>query len=148
MGTAAGQGMPYELFAGDIREVSDRTLRIVVQEFRRFASQRQWHVIIPMGCRPMARWLAEACALQGSIRTSDVEAMAAPTWQPHGWDYIHPVQDVEGKVKARDAGFISTSQVIAERGDDPKKVLAERQADQQSGLTPASPAPVVAPTGE
>lgn len=136
LGTAAGQGLPYELFSGDIKEISDRTLRVVIQEFRRFCSQRQWHVVIPMICAPMARWFAQGAVLAGRVRADEFEALSRPTWQPHGWDYIHPVQDVEGKIKARDAGFTSTSAVIAERGDDPRKVLAERQADQASGLTP------------
>lgn len=136
MGTAAGQGLPYETFAGDIREVSDRTLRIVIQEFRRFAEQRQWHTVVPMVCRPVVRWWAQAQALAGRVSVRESEVLAAPEWQPHGWEYIHPVQDVQGKILARDAGFISTSSVISARGDDPRKVLAERKADEVSGLTP------------
>lgn len=136
MGTAAGQGLPYEMFAGDIREVSDRTLRIVIQEFRRFAEQRQWHTVVPMVCKPIVRWFAQAHALAGLVSAADAEVLAMPEWQPHGWDYIHPVQDVQGKILARDAGFISTSAVISARGDDPRRVLAERQADVASGLTP------------
>lgn len=137
MGTAAGQGIPYETFSGDIRDISDRTLRIVIQEFRRFAEQRQWHTVIPLICRPAVRWLSAALALDGQIGAADAEIMASPEWQPHGWDYIHPVQDVQGKILARDAGFISTSSVISARGDDPSQVLAERQSDAASGLTPA-----------
>jgi lambda family phage portal protein len=136
MGTAAGEGLPYELFSGDIRDVSDRTLRIVINEFRRFARQRQWQIIIPLLCAPMVRWLAEAAVLAGKIRPAQYEAMAAPTWSPEGWEYIHPVQDVEGKLKARDGGLISTSQLISERGDDPRKVLEQIKADKASGLTP------------
>jgi lambda family phage portal protein len=141
MGTAAGQGLPYELFSGDILNVSDRTLRIVVNEFRRFARQRQWQIVIPMGCKPMARWLGEAAVLSGQIRASELEAFAAPEWSPEGWEYIHPVQDIEGKLKARDGGLVSTSQLISERGDDPRKVLEQRKKDEESGLTPAPVAP-------
>jgi lambda family phage portal protein len=144
MGTAAGEGLPYELFSGDIRDVSDRTLRIVINEFRRFAKQRQWQIIIPQLCAPMVRWLAEAAVLKRLIRPSQYEAMAAPTWSPEGWEYIHPVQDVEGKIKARDAGLISTSQLISERGDDPRKVLEQIKADKASGLTPEPVAPAAA----
>jgi lambda family phage portal protein len=147
MGTAAGQGLPYELFAGDIRDVSDRTLRIVVNEFRRFARSRQWQILIPMMCRPVVRWLAESAALAGVISVRDVVAMQAPTWSPEGWEYIHPVQDVEGKLKARDGGLVSTSQLISERGDDPRVVLKQIKADEASGLTPKEPEPVAAAPG-
>ena len=34
---------------------------------------------------------------------------------PHGWAYIHPVQDVQGKKMEVDAGFRSRSSVIGER---------------------------------
>lgn len=152
MGTAAGQGLPYELFAGDLKDISDRTLRIAINEFRRFARQRQWQVIIHMGLRPTVRWLAEAAVLAGSLRAGEVDVFAKPKWAPEGWEYIHPVQDIEGKLKARDGGLVSTSQLISERGDDPKKVLAEIKADKESGLTPepvkpaaAAPAPAADP---
>lgn len=144
LGTSAGQGLPYELFSGDIKDISDRTLRIVINEFRRFAEQRQWQVIIPMLCKPMARWLADAALLKGTIRTSAYERMANPTWTPHGWEYIHPVQDVEGKLLARDGGLVSTSQLISERGDDPREVLKQIKADEASGLTPKEPEPPAA----
>ena len=154
MGTAAGQGLPYELLSGDLLNVSDRTLRIAINEFRRFAQQRQWQIIIPLGCAPIVRWVGEAALLKGRLTARQYEQFVAPTWAPQGWEYIHPVQDVEGKLKARDGGLVSTSQLISERGDDPKKVLKEIQADKASGLTPepvkpaaaAAPAPAPAPT--
>lgn len=142
LGTSAGQGLPYELFSGDILNVSDRTLRIAINEFRRFAQQRQWHVVIPKLCAPMAQWLAEALALAGTIRPSQIEEFASPEWAPHGWEYIHPVQDVEGQLLARDGGITSTSAIISARGDDPRKVLAAIQADKASGLTPEPAAPM------
>lgn len=144
MGTAAGQGLPYELFSGDIRDVSDRTLRIAVNEFRRFARSRQWQILIPMICKPVVRWVGEAAVLAGLLRASDLPAWNAPTWSPEGWEYIHPVQDVEGKIKARDAGLVSTSQLISERGDDPRKVLKQIKDDKASGLTPEPPQPAAA----
>jgi hypothetical protein len=50
-------------------------------------------------------------------------------WAPHGWAYIHPVQDVQAKQTEVDAGFRSRSSVISERGDDPETVDEERAAD-------------------
>lgn len=144
MGTAAGAGMPYELMAGDIKDISDRTLRIVVNEFRRFAEQRQYHTVIPRLCQPMVSWWAEAAVLAGKLPMSSLDDAKTPEWAPHGWPDIHPTQDIEGRVKARDAGFTSTSAVIARSGDNPKKVLEERKADEASGLTPPDPKAVAA----
>lgn len=129
LGTAAASGMPYEIFSGDIREVSDRTLRVVINEFRRFAEQRQWHTIIPMFCQPVRQWWTEACAIAGLVSMDEINDVAMVQWAPHGWAYIHPVQDVQGKQAEVDAGFRSRSSVISERGDDPETVDAERAAD-------------------
>jgi lambda family phage portal protein len=144
MGVAAGLGMPYELLSGDIRNVSDRTLRVLVNEFRRFAEQRQWQVIVPMLCQPIVRWWAEAMVLSGQAAPSELEALKSPQHSPHGWEYIHPTQDVQGKILARDAGFTSTSDVIAKTGESPRRILAQKKLDVASGQTPAPP-PVAAP---
>lgn len=150
VGTSAGVGLPYEVMSGDIQNVSDRTLRVIINEFRRFARQRQWQIIIPMLCQPMVEWWADAAALKGDISMADLKAAKAPTWSPEGWEYIHPVQDAQGKISLIDAGIVSRSQVIGERGDDPRTVDAERKKDKERadklGLTPPPPAPPAAPT--
>jgi lambda family phage portal protein len=129
MGTASGWGLPYEIFSGDIRNVSDRTLRVVINEFRRFAQQRQWHCIIPQFCERVRDAWVEAGVMVGQIPIGDAEFARDVEWSPHGWEYIHPVQDAQGKQLEVDAGFRSRSSVIAERGDDPEEVDAERAAD-------------------
>lgn len=145
MGTAAGQGLPYELFSGDIKEVSDRTLRVIINEFHRFAEQRQWQIIIPQFCQRVTSAWALTARLSGVLSPKE---SVEHTWSPHGWQYIHPVQDVQGKKAEVDAGFRSRSSVISERGDDPEQVDKERAEDQKRAdklgiVDPA--APVVAP---
>jgi lambda family phage portal protein len=129
LGTAAGSGMPYEILTGDIKDVSDRTLRVIINEFRRLAEQRQWQVIIPMFCEPIAAAFATAGALIGALSLEEVDAVKRAEWAPHGWAYIHPVQDPQGKKMEVDAGFRSRSSVIGERGDDPDAVDQERADD-------------------
>jgi lambda family phage portal protein len=149
LGTAAGSGLPYEIMSGDIQNVSDRTLRVVINEFRRLARQRQWQIVIPMICQPMIEWFADAAVLSGAISMADLPAAKAPKHSPEGWEYIHPVQDATGKATLIEAGIISRSAVIAERGDDPAEVDAERAADKKRedklGLTPVVPPPMAAP---
>jgi capsid protein len=129
MGTAAAAGLPYEIFSGDIRDVSDRTLRVVVNEFRRFAEQRQWQVVIPMFCQPVRQWWTEVCFMAGLVSQDEFDDVALVEWSPHGWAYIHPVQDPQGKKLEVESGFRSRSSVIAERGDDPEAVDQERADD-------------------
>lgn len=143
MATASAAGVPYEIFSGDIANISDRTLRVVIQEFRRLAEQRQWQIIIPMFCQPVVEWFADAALLVGGITAAELDSVRRVEHAPHGWQYIHPVQDPQGKQIEVDAGFRSRSSVIAERGDDPEKVDDERKADKERedalGLTPPPP---------
>jgi lambda family phage portal protein len=148
MGEAAGQGMPYELFSGDIVNVSDRTLRVILNEFRRFAKQRQWQVIIPMLCQPAIEGFADACVLIGKVGIAEVENVKRVEWAPHGFEYIHPVQDPQGKKLEVDAGFRSRSSVIGERGDDPDEVDDERATDQEREKSLGIDVPIVLGTGE
>lgn len=129
LGTAAAAGMPYEVFSGDIKDISDRTLRVVINEFRRFAEQRQWHTIIPMFCQPVRQWWTDACVMAGLVSESEAVDVALVEWAPHGWAYIHPVQDVQGRKLEVDAGFRSRSSVVSASGDDPDVVDEERAAD-------------------
>lgn len=135
LGTAAGAGLPYEFLAGDLKDISDRTLRVAVNEYRRGCEQLQWQVIIPRICQPMVDWWVRAVALMPD-GPSAVDLLGRPEWTPHGWPDIHPVQDIEGRIKARDAGFVSTSAIIARSGEDPRKVQEQIAADKASGLTP------------
>lgn len=143
MGTAAGAGIPYELFSGDIKEVSDRTLRVLVNEFRRLAEQRQWQVIIPMFCVTVMEWFADAALLAGEITADEYDDVRRAEWSPHGWAHIHPVQDPQGKLLEVEGGLRSRSSVIGQMGDDPDQVDEERAADKERedrlGLTPVAP---------
>lgn len=144
LGTAAASGMPYEVFSGDIREISDRTLRVLINEFRRFAEQRQWQIIIPMLCKPIIAWWAETSVLAGVLQIDEIDSVRRAEWATHGWAHIHPVQDPQGKQLEVDAGFRSRSSVIGERGDDPERVDEERADDKAReddlGLVPVAPA--------
>lgn len=129
LGTSAGAGLPYELMTGDIKEVSDRTLRVIINEFRRFAEQRQWQIVIPQMCQRVRNWWTDAAYLAGHISEAEIEPVRVVEWSPHGWAYIHPVQDPQGKKLEVEAGFRSRSSVVGERGDDPEATDDERAAD-------------------
>ena len=131
LGTAAATGLPYELMSGDIKEVSDRTLRVLINEFRRLAQQKQWQIIIPMYCQRVVEWFADMALLTGKVSQDEADMIRRVEHAPHGWEYIHPVQDPQGKKMEVDAGFRSRSSVIAARGDDPDLVDDERLADQE-----------------
>lgn len=129
LGISAGQGTPYELMTGDIKDVSDRTLRVIINEFRRYCEQLQWLVIIPRFCKPVRQAWALSAVVAGKLTMAEAEEARRTDWQPQGWQYIHPVQDVQAKALEVEKGFRSRASVIAERGYDPEAVDAERAED-------------------
>lgn len=131
MGTAAGGGLPYELMSGDIKDIGDRTLRVVMNQFYRLAEQRQWQILIPKMCQRVVDAFAKYGALKGLLRVSEVALVKLCTHAPHAWAYIHPVQDVQAAAALVDAGFTARSEIIQQRGDDPSDIDRKRSEDRK-----------------
>ncbi|KVD76994.1 portal protein [Burkholderia sp. ABCPW 14] len=133
MAAAASVGMPYEVLTGDLRDVNDRVLRVILNEFRRTVEQLQWNVFIHQFCRKVWRWWVDACALSGAMPMPDYYRRRRDylrvRWVPQGWPYIHPVQDVTAKRMEIRAGLASRTGAVLARGDDPEQVDAENAAD-------------------
>ena len=133
MAIAAGMGLPYELLSGDMAGVSDRALRLILNEFRRRIQQIQHNQIIFQFCRPVwNRWL-DMAVLNGSISIPDYSSRQSSyrrvKWIAHGWPYMHPVQDMQAQKMAVRSGFKSRSEVVSEQGYDSEQIDAEISAD-------------------
>ncbi|MET4695008.1 phage portal protein [Endozoicomonas lisbonensis] len=133
MAVSAGIGLPYEILSGDMKGVSDRALRVVLNEFRRRIQQIQHNQVVFQLCRPVwNRWLDRA-VLSGAISAPDFHTNKAAykrvKWIPHGWAYIHPVQDVQSQNLAVRSGFKSRSEVVSEQGYDSEQIDDEIAAD-------------------
>lgn len=129
LGLSAGDGVPYELMSGDLKDISDRALRIIINEFHRFCQQEQWHTIIPGICQWVREQWVKYALLGGAMSLSDSVEARRVTWSPQAWAYVHPVQDVQAKQTEVEAGFRSRASVIGELGEDPAAVDEERAAD-------------------
>ncbi|WP_230460267.1 phage portal protein, partial [Sansalvadorimonas verongulae] len=137
MASAAGMGLPFELLSGDMKGVSDRALRVVLNEFRRRIQQIQHNQIVFQLCRPVwNRWL-DLAVLSGAIDAPGYSSSSAKRkaqykrvkWIPHGWAYTHPVQDVQAQSLAVKNGFKSRSEVVSEQGYDSEQIDDEIAAD-------------------
>lgn len=152
---AAGVDLPYELLTGDMGDISDRVLRVLLNDFRRRIEQLQFAVYVFQLCRPVrAAWL-DTAVLSGSIALADYSARRRDylrtRWVPQGHPYIHPVQDVEGKLKEIAGGLNSRSEHVLRTGYDAEQIDEENAQDnaraQKLGLsynTTATPTPVPA----
>jgi lambda family phage portal protein len=131
LGTSAGGGMPYEIFSGDIKGVSDRAMRVIINEYRRHAEQRQWQIVIPQMCQRVIDWFVDSAVLGGQLSIDEADSVRRVEHAPHGWAHIHPVQDPQGKILEIEGGIRSRSSVIGATGEDPETVDQERRDDDQ-----------------
>src|SRR5690606_11185427 len=96
---AAGVGLPYELLTGDMADISDRVLRVLLNEFRRRIEQLQFSVYVFQLCRPVRSAWLDTAVFSGAISLPDYATKRRDylrtRWVPQGWAYIHPVQDVQ-----------------------------------------------------
>ncbi|MDY7584336.1 phage portal protein [Pseudomonas sp. CCI3.1] len=134
MAAAAGTGTPYEILTGDMREVNDRALRVVLNEFRRRLEQLQFGVYVHQLCRPVrAAWM-DMAVLAGRLTLADYaqrrREYLRTRWVPQGWAYIQPVQDIQARMMEVNAGFNSRSEMALRSGYDAETVDAENAADQ------------------
>ena len=134
MAAAAGTGTPYEILTGDMREVNDRALRVVLNEFRRRLEQLQFGVYVHQLCRPVrAAWM-DMAVLAGRLKLDNYaqrrREYLRTRWVPQGWAYIQPVQDIQARMMEVNAGFNSRSEMVLRSGYDAETVDAENAADQ------------------
>lgn len=129
----ARAGLPYEVLTGDLRDVSDRALKLILNEFRRLIESDQWLFMIPTLCQGIRGAWFDAAVLSGRLRFLNYaelrDQITETLWMPHGWPWSHPVQDVEAETKAVLAGFKSRSGVVLQQGEDPEEVDRQQLRD-------------------
>jgi lambda family phage portal protein len=134
VGVAVATGVPYEVITGDMRGVNDRTVRVILHEFRRRIQAYQHQIVAHQFCRRVYQAWLERALLSGALPmpadyTAHPRAWSAVKWMPQSWPYLHPVQDVEASKAAVRAGFTSRAAIVAEYGEDTEAIDAEQAAD-------------------
>lgn len=122
---AAGLGVTYEMLTGDLSQVNFASSRVGLLEFRRAATQRQWHVLIPRLLGPIWRAFVDAAVLAGKVARAD----AAVEWTTPKWQYVNPQQDVKSDAMEIESGMSSLSEKLRQRGYQPDRVFAELGED-------------------
>ena len=111
---SAATNVPYETLTGDMSKVNDRTVRVILNEFRRWVGAWQHQILAFQMCRPVWQAWIERVFLSGAIEIP-IDFIEDPTpwskakWVPQGWPYLHPVQDVKATHDAIRGGFTSRS---------------------------------------
>lgn len=130
---AARVGIPAEVLTGDLRDVSDRALKLILLEFHRLIEMDLWLYFVPQFCQRIRAAWWDAGVLAGALiapgYAADPETYRETLWMPEGWPYSHPVQDVTADERAIAAGLTSRTKLVLRRGEDPQEIDAEQAAD-------------------
>lgn len=128
---ARGIGLSYMAISGDLSDTTFSSGRMGRQEDQREFRKLQWCVIVEQLLQPWFEdWLPYGI-MSGQIRlpVAKIDKFNAASWQPQGWDWIQPKDDIEADKQAIAMGTKSRKQVIGERGGDITKIDAENFAD-------------------
>lgn len=121
MEIAAGAGVTYDQLSGDLRQANYSSLRAGKIEFRLQNQAHQYHMMIPMFCRPFFRRWWRAAVDAGML--PDVPYNVE--WIPPAEPSIDQLKDVEADIAAARAGVLPWSYLVSKWGYDPDVVLAE-----------------------
>ncbi len=118
--SAAGQGITYEAYTGDLSGVNFSSGRMGWLEFQRLITQHQWNLFIPQWCGAVEDWLDEALTLAGYLSAQTDLVME---WTPPRREQIDPATETNAAIKAVRAGVKTLRQVHEENGDDHEEML-------------------------
>lgn len=127
---AKGMGITYEQLTGDLSGVNFTSLRAGLLDFRRRLEMLIAMTLVHQFCRPFAqRWL-DLQVVNGAVVIPDYVARRRVyrriEWQPDGWDWVNPVDDVKAAIMEVRAGFNSRQRVVARRhGADVEDIDSE-----------------------
>lgn len=130
---AASMSMTYEEFSLDFSKVNFSSIRAGLNQSQRKYRKEQQR-LINMVCIPLRRRWFETAALAGVFNFPDYadnrRDYERVQFQPPGWAYVNPLQEVNAKAKEVEAGFKSREQIVAEMGYDVEEVDASIKRDQ------------------
>lgn len=125
-GAAAGAGLTYEAFTGDLSNVNFSSGRMGWIEQSRYIKELQEDVMILQLCSPVWEWFITAAKLRGAIRA---EALFETNWTAPRREMIDPVKETKALNDMLRAGLTSWQDVIRELGGDPDVLRAEMAED-------------------
>jgi len=168
LGACTAHGVPYETLTGDMSKVNDRTVRVILQEFRRRVQMWQHQIVsFQLNRRVWQAWM-DRVFIAGALPipndyVQNPTPWSAVKWSPQAWPYLHPLQDMQAKRGLIRAGLTSRAAEVSEVGED-AEVIDQQQAEDnkradalgliydsdprytsQAGLTQARPAGSVPP---
>ncbi|MGL5285669.1 MAG: phage portal protein [Aeromonas sp.] len=119
---AAALDIPYQLLTGDWDGLSDRTIRAIMNEYRRGVTADQRNLLGFQVCLKVWAWFVETCISVGFVSApgyaSDPWRYFALDIRPDAWRHLHPEQDIRSRSMAIKNLFSNPEAEAAECGGD------------------------------
>jgi lambda family phage portal protein len=144
-GAAAGLGVSYHGWAGDLESVNFSSARVGMVEEREVWKALQVWMIESFNTPLYSEWLPNAM-LSGALDPLPFTKLAkfdAAVWQGRRWPYIEPLKDAQANDFEIANGTNSRTRIIRDRGDDPDEIWRELELEsarlKKSGVIQETP---------
>jgi lambda family phage portal protein len=142
---ATGLGVSYNALANDLEGVNYSSIRAgMLDERDSYRDTQQW-LIEHFHQRVYDAWLPWAYTANRLDARVPLDRYQAVSWQPRGWAWVDPKNDVEAAILARQHHMGSRQQVLNAQGVEFEEVLDDLVAEErmirerQLPVTPPSP---------
>jgi lambda family phage portal protein len=125
LGHAAGWGLSYEAYTGDLKNVNFSSGRMGWIEYHRNVEDWQWNMTITMLCGRVWQWFTKAAYMSGLIPDANIGV----TWTPPRREMIDPVKEGKALAELVRNGFMSWQNAVRSLGYNPEDVLEEMKKD-------------------
>lgn len=142
---AAGLGVAYTSLSGDLAAVNYSSIRAGLLSERDFYRRLQVWLPAVFHQRVYRSW-APLAALAGWFPASEARGAERVLWQPRGWKWVDPKNDIEAAVLARQHGLATYTQLCGETGADfeenLEQIAEEDRLARDLGVTLGGPLPL------
>jgi lambda family phage portal protein len=128
---AAGLGITFEEFVGDLLNVNFSSGRMGRMKMDRNVSSWQWLMLIPQMMMPIGNWIKEEWVMQRPERAREIMA-AQIGWVPPHKMLVDPTREIPSLIAKVRGGLASRQGVVRELGFDPERLLEEQQEDMKN----------------
>lgn len=122
---ASSMNLTFEQLTGDLTDVTDRTLRATLLEFKRIITATQKNIIVFQFCQPVFDRFFDTAIISGALDIpaglSEEDARKV-RWIADPWKHLHPQQEIIAETMEVRGGFKTRSESLIERGKDPDEV--------------------------
>ena len=137
---AAGVGVSYETLSRDYSQTNYSSSRLALLDDR-----DQWRVLqtwlIEKFLKPIFNEWLDHAVLSGELVLpgyfEDKDRYRAVRFKPRGWTWVDPAKEVAAYINARNAGFMSDTDVVAAigNGQDYDDICRQRAKDRETALS-------------